>query len=744
MTKRIFNLLLILLLCVSVICGCAKEGNDSKGEQSQTDLSTSNEPKDDASVPESDSKGDVALNVPTADAENKDGVIGGGDAGSGAYDDDRFFGDADEKAEMEGGYVADDAPGEDIGEVYPEDYKPDNGYQGVAGTLTAGVIYDHHGYGEWLDINWGALPTSWKLNTQNRVSVNVMDSKGDPVFGAAVHLQGSTGEKVFSAVTDYYGKAYLFYGTDNVQGAAPEKVTVYYNGKEQTMDYDSGVSEYSFTYDLSGQECTKLDLMFMVDTTGSMGDELHYLQTEVEDVINRAQGFGLDIRTSVNFYRDEGDEYVVKYYAFEKDAEKVKEILAAQRAEGGGDYPEAVHTALTNAVKEHAWDTDSIKLMFLILDAPPHENEKIVNEVSDTVKTAAAMGIRIIPVASSGVDKTTEFILRSIALYTGGTYTFLTDTSGIGGSHLPPSTESYEEEKLNDLMVRLIGEYCGFEVAADPAPSQGTTNTVNSDDVTVIDIVVETSELCDCLELFWQEGSIQYIFPGIMSDSVTVYYSDGSSQNVISALEEGHITIADLDKFKIPYYTQDQREGNFASDVIEIVYISEPAGGAEAIELFWREGDIAYYFPMIESERVTVHYSDGSSENIIDALKGGRASLADLDRFGVYYMPHKLPEFLGALDWAAVSDFYAKQECVGVKTAGFVNTEAAEEITSQAAAMERAKAECTVEYATVYTQYDAEAGVYAVSFAPPYVVLGGDQTVYMDKYGVTLLIVYGE
>ncbi|MBQ4165009.1 MAG: hypothetical protein IJD85_01645, partial [Oscillospiraceae bacterium] len=68
-------------------------------------------------------------------------------------------------------------------------------------------------------------------------------------------------------------------------------------------------------------------------------------------------------------------------------------------------------------------------------------------------------GIRIIPVASSGIDKTTEYLLRTMAFRTGGTYTFLTDDSGIGGGHIEPTIGDYEVEKLNDLMVRVIGEY---------------------------------------------------------------------------------------------------------------------------------------------------------------------------------------------------------------------------------------------------------------------------------------------
>jgi len=204
-----------------------------------------------------------------------------------------------------------------------------------------------------------------------------------------------------------------------------------------------------------------LELMLMIDTTGSMWDELQYLQQELKDVITRVkqENANIPIRVSVNFYRDEGDEYVIREFDFTEDIESALSDLAAQEADGGGDFPEAVHTALDSAVKGHEWKSNATKLMFFVLDAPPHSDMQIIDQVNDSVEIAAANGIRIIPVASSGIDKTTEYLLRTMAFRTGGTYTFLTDDSGIGGGHIEPTIGDYEVEKLNDLMVRVIGEY---------------------------------------------------------------------------------------------------------------------------------------------------------------------------------------------------------------------------------------------------------------------------------------------
>ncbi len=72
------------------------------------------------------------------------------------------------------------------------------------------------------------------------------------------------------------------------------------------------------------------------------------------------------------------------------------------------------------------------------------------------VKLAAKKGITIIPLAASDTDKQTEYLMRTFALLTNGTYTFLTNDSGIGNNHIKPTIDSYEVEKLNDLLLRLI------------------------------------------------------------------------------------------------------------------------------------------------------------------------------------------------------------------------------------------------------------------------------------------------
>ena len=190
-----------------------------------------------------------------------------------------------------------------------------------------------------------------------------------------------------------------------------------------------------------------------------MGDELLYLQKEFEDIAGRVAD--QSTRFSVNFYRDHGDAYIVHSNPFSDDIKAASALINAESADGGGDYEEAVDEALINAVMEHEWREEASKILFLILDAPPHDTDEVAANLRMAVEAATAQGIRIIPIAASGVNEKTEAFLRSIAMLTGGTYTFLTDDSGVGNSHLEPTVGSYSVEALNDLIVRLVKEYYG-------------------------------------------------------------------------------------------------------------------------------------------------------------------------------------------------------------------------------------------------------------------------------------------
>ncbi|MDE6030277.1 MAG: VWA domain-containing protein [Oscillospiraceae bacterium] len=405
--------------------------------------------------------------TPGSAVDHDSGYIGGA-----ADSADKSLSDFDSPAEMADAIMAapeaapgiwyDEAP---IDPGYDFDYDFDYDYcmpepepvPPQAGLLTGGEWRDNDHWSDWNALyssrdDWRVFKESWRIPFDNRIALKVT-ADGEPLEGARVSCGG------MSAVTDNKGRAYLFYTALN---GPTEPITVSYG--DITEELEGVIGDAELTCELSGvsaQSSKQLDFMIMCDTTGSMSDELVYLQEELKDIINRIQhdNSNIPIRLSVNFYRDEGDEYVVCEYPFTEDIGAAVTELGKQYAAGGGDFPEAVHTALDSAVNRHEWNEDSVKLMFLVLDAPPHDDPQIIDSVNSLIKQAAEQGIRIIPIASSGIDKSTEYLLRNMAFVTGGTYTFLTNDSGIGGSHIEATVGAYNVERLNDMMVRIVNEY---------------------------------------------------------------------------------------------------------------------------------------------------------------------------------------------------------------------------------------------------------------------------------------------
>lgn len=201
-----------------------------------------------------------------------------------------------------------------------------------------------------------------------------------------------------------------------------------------------------------------LQLAFVVDTTGSMGDELEYLKDEFKTIVAEINRSYPGVKKEYAFiaYRDQSDEYVTRGLNFTEDVDDVQAFIRNQSAGGGGDYPEAVHTALEEAYSRLTWNSngDTARMLFHIADAPAHTED--MDSTFRSVEKLSDAGINVFPVAASGVLDVAEAMMRATALLTGGKYIFLTDDSGIGNAHAAPTHPCYDVEKLKNVMVRVI------------------------------------------------------------------------------------------------------------------------------------------------------------------------------------------------------------------------------------------------------------------------------------------------
>jgi hypothetical protein len=201
---------------------------------------------------------------------------------------------------------------------------------------------------------------------------------------------------------------------------------------------------------------TTLDVALVIDTTGSMGDEMDYLRSEflaMHSAIETKYA-NAEQRWSLVVYKDVVDEYIVRWFDFRTDPNDFVKNLAAQTAGGGGDYPESPERALA-ITSQLGWRDDSTaKLAFWVTDAPHHAKD--AQAMADALRGLKGVGVHLYPVAASGADDLTELTMRAGAELTGGRFLFLTDDSGIGDGHAVPRVPCFFVTKLDKAILRMV------------------------------------------------------------------------------------------------------------------------------------------------------------------------------------------------------------------------------------------------------------------------------------------------
>jgi len=334
--------------------------------------------------------------------------------------------------------------------------------QAQSGTLTAGDYDDLLNPGQYAryaerylqDRAEAGLPF---VDTRTPFKVRVVGRDGQPVAFADVSTTDRRGHAL-TLPTAANGMAVFFPALDrlpehlHLEVAADGTPTI-----ERSVDLGRLGADRTITITLpiAGRTADALDLLLAIDATGSMTDELSYLQVELDSIVASLRRIrpGTDIRVGLVVYRDEGDEYVTRRFELTGDLANLRQQLGAQQASGGGDYPEAVDRAFADA-NRFDWRADATKVMLHVADAPPHaERAGATWEQALSLRTR---GVHIVPVAASGVADDAQYLMRSMAALTQGRYLFLTDDSGVGLPHAEPDVPCYIVTRLDGLIERVV------------------------------------------------------------------------------------------------------------------------------------------------------------------------------------------------------------------------------------------------------------------------------------------------
>ena len=330
--------------------------------------------------------------------------------------------------------------------------------------LTGGSIDDNERFEEYLAYRerFGQLGVPVRdLDPSGRIVVTVTGGDGRPAAGTEVEVAGGGVETSLRTTADgtvrFHPEAYG-------AGDGPFSVAV----GEVTAQVERGASVAMQTDQPTAGDDISLDVLFLLDATGSMADEIDQLKSTIGEVAQRIGDLpaALDLRLGMTLYRDVEDTFVTANFNFTADVDRFTRAIGVVVADGGGDYAEALDEALADALGRPSWrpPEQTIQLVFLIADAPPQIARQVPTPYTESMLDAAERGIKIFPVSSSGTDDQAEFVFRQLAQFTGGRYVFL--TYGAGGRATGEATDiterDYEELSLDDLIVRLVTE----EIAA--------------------------------------------------------------------------------------------------------------------------------------------------------------------------------------------------------------------------------------------------------------------------------------
>lgn len=408
----------------------------------------------------------AAAPEPTAEEEaaDSDGMEdGGGRGGDADYDamedGDGRGGDADYDA-----MAADDAESEAAAR---SSSSGSGGDGAVRPALSAGEVNDNERWDEYLlyvrEYTGGPV---YEVDVSERYVITVTDTNGRPVHNARVRVSTADVE-VFEGRTYANGQT-LFFPLASEASAGVESFVLSVGKDDSSWQMEfarGGERKWDVTLDMEQAavvEGVPLDILFLLDATGSMADEIGQIKDSLLSISSRISALPSqpDLRFGMVAYRDRGDEFVTRLYDFEPDAERFLETIRGVVADGGDDWPESLNEALHVAVHQPEWRTgDAIRLMFLIADARPHLDYPDDYSYAVEMIEAHRRGIKIFSIASSGLEPPGEYIFRQIAQHTMGRFIFI--VYGEGGT-TPHNVSRYTVQQLDDLVVSLVEEEMAF------------------------------------------------------------------------------------------------------------------------------------------------------------------------------------------------------------------------------------------------------------------------------------------
>ena len=319
---------------------------------------------------------------------------------------------------------------------------------------------NYRDYAKWLKETPRGIA---RLDISDRQFVVVRDKDGKPVPNCQVTLVGSAGTATL--LTSSAGRVLVFPKAYKL--GTPQTASTTCAGSQATAQLGAqldSVTQLSLETGRSLPAQRTVDLAFVVDTTGSMSEEIDAVKSTIRAVATQLASDQTSVRIGLVEYKDKSDELLTRVYPFSSNLGSFSRSVADLRAAGGGDTPEDMHAGLTTALDKLQWRADAAtRMVVVIADAPPHLDYQEPDYAAAALR-AAKRGIKLYTVAASGMDVTGQIVMRQMSQLTGATNLFVlrggAGPASVGGgdpkSSCGGTQEQYASGNLHALVISKI------------------------------------------------------------------------------------------------------------------------------------------------------------------------------------------------------------------------------------------------------------------------------------------------
>jgi Ca-activated chloride channel homolog len=255
----------------------------------------------------------------------------------------------------------------------------------------------------------------------------------------------------------------------------------------------------------------RLDLVFLIDETGSMGAYIEEVQAHLQALIKAVRQSPLCrvLRLGLVTFRDhppQDESFVTRVAPLTEDIEAIRHDVNRMRAQGGGDGPEAVTDGLHELLNLN-WDPEAARLVVMVGDAPPHGVEPAHDGFPDgcpcghhwytQAESCREMGITVHTVGCQGIGSFVGAVavFQSVASTTGGLYLPLDHSHLLIGLVTGLADREFDRQRLAQYVREVFAAHQSALDQADTTEQvRFITETLQARDMEVLDLKPESPD----------------------------------------------------------------------------------------------------------------------------------------------------------------------------------------------------------------------------------------------------------